>query len=171
MADGLRRGAEPMDDSERRALTNRFLRVMRAIYLTSLTAANVCAAHGRLHLGETRSRLEAHAAELRDRQVEAARLLELFGRGRPMLRWMIGPLTSLWGRLTTLTGRRFSLHMLVNMEAQGARLTTYAQNLARELAHVAAVEALVRLQRAEDARKKYIISQLELAQDADEALK
>lgn len=160
-----------MDDSERRALSSRFVRVMRAIYLTSLTAANVCAAHVRIHGGETRARLEAHVTELRDRQSEAARLLGLFGRGRPLLRWVIGPLTSLWGRLTTLTDGRFSLHMLGNMEAQGAKLTTYALNLARELAHVAAVEALVRLQRAEDNRKKYIISQLELAQDADEALK
>ncbi len=157
-----------MEEAERKALNRRLSRMLRAIFLTSLTAANVCAAHARrAHKGSISVTLTQHAQELRERATEAARLLSHFGYGRPVSRLFLGPLTWFWGHLTAYTGRQFSLHMLGNMEAQGAKLTAYAEKVARELVNVAMVESLVRMGRAENARKRYIISQLELASGAD----
>ena len=153
-----------MDEAERRVLIRRLVRLLKSIYLTSLMHANICASHARhVHTGERAARLQLHVQELRERREAAAALLAALGRARPVTRVLIHPLTRLWGRVTCLTGAEFSLHMLGNMEAQGARLTAYAEKLARELADVAATETLVRLARAEAARKVFIVGELENA--------
>ena len=153
-----------MDEAERQALRRRLARLLKSIYLTSLMHANICASHARhVHKGELGERLKLHALELAQRREAAAALLAAHGRGRPISRVLIHPLTLLWGRATCLTGAQFSLHMLGNMEAQGARLTAYAEKLARELADVAATETLVKLARAEAARKVFIVGELENA--------
>lgn len=151
-----------MDDAERKVLKRRLVRMLRAIYLTSVTAANVCASHARhAHAGERAARLQVHVAELRERREAAAELLAAMGRGRPWLRAIIHPMTRLWGRLSALTGGSFSLHMLGNMEAQGEKLTSYAAKLARELEDAAAIQMLARLAQAEGARKAFIVAELE----------
>lgn len=153
-----------MDEAERQVLARRLVRLLKSIYLTSLMHANICASHARhVHKAELAERLKLHAQQLGERREAAAALLAARGRGRPFTRILIHPLTLLWGRATCLTGAEFSLHMLGNMEAQGARLTAYAEKLARELADVAATETLVKLARAEAARKVFIVGELENA--------
>jgi hypothetical protein len=105
--------------------------------------------------------LLVHVNELRERREVAAELLSKRGRWRPITRVILSPITKLWGRLTAFTGASFSLHMLGNMEMQGAKLTAYAEKLARELADPDAVNALVGLARAEAARKAFVVAELE----------
>jgi ribosomal protein S11 len=151
-----------MDDAERRVLERLLVRLLKAIYLTSLTEANVCASHARhTHDSVIAEQLAVYVRELGERREVAAELLAQRGRGRPVLRAFIYPLTRIWGRLTAMTGASFSLHMLGNMEVQGAKLTAYADKLARELADLDAVNVLVRLARAEAARKAFIVTELE----------
>jgi hypothetical protein len=151
-----------MEEAERRVLERRLIRLLKAIYLTSVTAANVCASHARhVHAGALAEQLLVHVSELRERREVAAELLGKRGCGRPISRAILSPLTKIWGRLTAFTGASFSLHMLGNMEVQGAKLTAYAEKLARELADLDAVNALVRLARAEAARKAFVVGELE----------
>ena len=155
-----------MDEPERRVLQRRLVRLLKAIYLTSATAANVCASHAKhTHAGALADQLRVHVQELRERREVAAELLGKRGCGRPITRLLLSPLTKLWGRLTAFTGASFSLHMLGNMEMQGARLTAYADALARELADLDAVNARARLARAEAARKAFVVSELERVAD------
>jgi hypothetical protein len=151
-----------MEEAERRVLERRLIRLLRAIYLTSVTAANVCSSHARhTHAGVLAEQLLVHVNELRERREVAAELLSKRGRWRPITRVILSPITKLWGRLTAFTGASFSLHMLGNMEMQGAKLTAYAEKLARELADPDAVNALVGLARAEAARKAFVVAELE----------
>jgi hypothetical protein len=151
-----------MDEAERKAIEQRLARILRAIYLSSLAAEGVCTVHARrVHRAESGERLRVHACELRDRRHAAGCLLAGMGRGVPLARFLLWPVMWCWGHLTAFTGAQFSLHMLGNMEAKGAKLTEYAQSLARELSRVEAVESLVQLQRAEAARRAFIVARLE----------
>ncbi len=151
-----------MEEAERRVLQRRLIRLLKAIYLTSVTAANVCASHARhAHTGDLTAQLLVHASELRARREVAADLLSKRGCWRPLTRLVLSPITKIWARLTAFTGASFSLHMLGNMEMQGAKLTAYAEKLARELADLDAANTLERLARAEAARKAFVVGELE----------
>ncbi|MCC6573392.1 MAG: hypothetical protein IT462_06330 [Planctomycetes bacterium] len=148
-----------MDARDKTELQKRLRRALKLIYLTSLGASHIYAGHAR-RACDLRAQLLVHSAEQRERREDAAALLAAMGRCKPLQRPVWHVISWLWGRLTSLTDRAFSLRMLATIEHESQKITRAADTMARELVDLPLVQGLAKMGKAEAARKDWLLEKL-----------